>query len=210
MSTTKSIYVIHLEDYSQVRKSAAVKPYYGTMEDMKQFAVRIAEDPDASQRYHSTITALECYCPDDGGEHIMAGVQMPILTAGQIIDSNTSLLSDQKWIVHDHRGGMHSVQAEKVMVYQHLIVLDGQLIRCLKCDFEALGICFPYLGWIGVNGDCLGFPGLVSTQEGMNRMHLYMQAQVYDPKELEQALEDLSDPYSIDLGSVCYEVLGGA
>ena len=97
MMNNKQYYEINLEDYSFPRYASAVKSYFGTMDDIINLMVRLADNDWTRIRYQETIDAAEYYDLDPEITPPVAGQVMPILTPVQEICRFETQLTDQDW-----------------------------------------------------------------------------------------------------------------
>lgn len=70
---------LKLEDYTQPRHMSAIRPYYGTKDDINDLMDRLKSIDGANVRYEETIDAVEFYELDENTVHVVAGQALPVL-----------------------------------------------------------------------------------------------------------------------------------
>ena len=204
----KQLYEIRLEDYSLPRYASASKAYYGTWRDILAFTDRLRKSEDTSVRYCEIIDAVASYDKDNIPNHTVAGNTYPILVPVKEVCRFETRLTNPVWDFKAHYGSIYPCQAKAASVCQSLIRTNDGYERCLKARILGLQICFQRLGWSIPEDIAFGFPGIVSWENKIHSLNLFVSQQHYDWDELALATADVADISRIDLGVMVADILG--
>lgn len=207
MKDNKNIYQIKLEDYCRPRYSSAIKGYYGTMEELIEFVLRLEDNEHASSRYHETIDAMEFYDLDNEVTHTMAGQTLPVLTPAQEVCRFETTLDNQYFNYQTASGAMYPCYISGADVCQTLICTAGGYERCIKASISNLRICNHGVGWMCANNLIKGFPGVITWDGEHHILTLAVSQEHYEFDELDIAMEDVVDRSKIDLSFVIADVV---
>ena len=208
MMNKEKMYEIVLEDYSFPRHASALKSYYGTIEDMINLMVRLADNDWTRTRYQETIDAAEYYDLDDQITHTVAGQVLPVLTPVQEVCRFETHLSNQRWDYVAFSGAVYPCWAFEVDVCQSLIRTESGYERCLKATISGLSICHHGTGWTTPGSQIKGFPGIVTCDgDEHHTMNLFVSQYHYEFDELAMATADVVDVSRINLTAIMADIL---
>lgn len=207
MMNNKQYYEINLEDYSFPRHASAVKSYYGTMDDIIDLMVHLADNDWTRTRYQETIDAAEYYDLDPEITHTVAGQVLPILTPVQEICRFETQLTDQRWNYMTFSGAVYPCYAANVDACQTLIRTESGYERCLKAVISGLSICHHGTGWTTPSNVIKGFPGVVIWDGEHHCLNLFVSQAHYEFDELDMATTDVVDVSTIDLSAIMADIL---
>ncbi len=204
----KQFYEIQLEDYSSPRYTSAAKAYYGTWQDILALIDRLRQNEDTSARYSEIIEAVETYDKDNVPNHTVAGKIYPILFPVREVCRFETRLMNPTWNFNAYNGGIYPCRADAVAVCQNLIRTENGYERCLKARVKGLDICFQRFGWSYSTDVVWGFPGIVTWDNDLHSLNLFVSQQQYGFNELAQATADVADIGRIDLAVMVADILG--
>lgn len=203
----KEIYEIKLEDYRFPRFASAVKSYYGTMDDIINLMVHLADNDWTRTRYQETIDAAEFYDLDPEITHTVAGQVLPILTPVEEVARFETQLTNRSWYYTAYNGVVYPCWAERLDVCQTLIRTESGYQRCLRATVSGLSVCHHAIGWANPSDVIKGFPGAVSWDGANHTMNLAVPLGHYSFEEQNQAFADVVDVESIDLSAIMADIL---
>lgn len=183
----KQLYEICLEDYRYPRYASAIKSYYGTMDDMVNLMVRLADNDWTRTRYRETIDAAEYYDLDNEITHTVAGQTLPILTPVQEVCRFGTKINDQLWNYTVFSGAVFPCYAIEADVCQILIRTETGYERCLRAEISGLSICAHGTGWTNPNSLIKGFPGMVTWDGERHVLNLFVSQAHYELDEFATA-----------------------
>ena len=172
MMNNKQFYEINLEDYSFPRHASAVKSYYGTMDDIINLMVHLADNDWTRTRYQEAIDAAEFYDLDNEIIHTVAGQVLPILTPVEEVARFETQLTNRSWYYTAYNGATYPCWAEHLDVCQTLIRTGDGYLRCLRASVSGLNICHHGTGWTTPGSAIKGFPGAVTWDGEHHTMNL--------------------------------------
>lgn len=203
----KEIYEIKLEDYAFPRYASAVKPYFGTMDDIINLMAHLADNDWTRTRYQETIDAAEYYDLDLEITHTVAGQAFPILTPVEEIARFETQLTNRSWYYTAYNGTVYPCWAERLDICQTLIRTGDGYRRCLRATVSGLSVCHHAIGWANPSGVIKGFPGAVSWDGEHHTMNLSVPLAHYDFDDQNQAFADVVDVNAIDLSAIMADIL---
>ena len=207
MTNNEKMYKITLEDYSFPRYTSAVKSYYGTMDDIINLMVHLADNDCTRTRYQETIDAAEYYDLDNEIMHTVAGQAFPILTPVQEVCRFETQLINQCWDYTTFSGAVYPCWAAQVDVCQTLIRTESGYERCLRASISGLSICHHGTGWTTPGNVIKGFPGVVTWDEQCHKLNLFVSQAHYEPDDLKKATGDMVDESAINLSMVMADII---
>lgn len=201
--------IIQLEDYREPRFTSKLRPYIGSLEDMKVFAERLAEDPNASVRYHETIEAIDSYEINPDGSHTMAGQEIPILTPAQTLDWDEFQLGyEDQWLyepVGNPGYAPYYMICKDAELEMTLVRVGDELWLCARGTVYGMHRKLFGRDIYDETGVC-GFPGICKQEPGLVEQLLYTVVSTYSVDEMDTAIHDLDTCNYIDLGIVFADV----
>lgn len=203
----KDLYEIKLEDYRFPRYAAVLRSYYGTMDDIINLMVHLADDDWTCNRYRETIDAAETYIMDPDITHTVVGQKLPILTPVEEVCRFETSLSNQNWQYTGYNGVVYSCRAEHLDICQILIRTDSGYDRCLKATISGLLICYPSIGLVAQSFVIKGFPGAITWDGEHHTMNLFVPLDHYPFDKQDQAFADVVDINAIDLSAIMGDIL---
>lgn len=207
MMNNKQYYEINLEDYSFPRYASAVKSYYGTMDDVINLMVRLADNDWTRIRYQETIDAAEYYDLDPEITHTVAGQVLPILTPVEEIARFETKLTNRSWYYTAYNGVVYPCWAENLDVCQTLIRAGDGYRRCLRASVSGLNVCHHSIGWANPTDVIKGFPGMVSWDGEHHTMNMFVPQAHYDFEAQDQAIADVVNVSTVDLSAIMADIL---
>ena len=204
---SEKMYELVLEDYSFPRYASAVKPYYGTMDDIINLMVRLADNDWTRTRYQETIDAAEYYVLDDEITHTVAGQVLPVLTPVQEVYRFETQLHNLRWNYTAFGGAVYPCWATEIDVCQSLICTERGYERCIRASISGLNICYHSTGWTTPGGVIKGFPGIVTWDEQCHKLNLFVSQAHYEFNELATATADVVDVNTINLAAIMADIL---
>lgn len=207
MMNSKQFYEINLEGYRFPRYASVVKSYYGTMDDIIDLMVHLADNDWTRIRYQETIDAAEYYDLDNEITHMVAGQVLPILTPVQEVCRFETQLTNQRWDYMTFSGAVYPCWAPEVNVCQTLIRTENGYGRCLKASLSGLSICHHATGWTSPGCVIKGFPGAVTWDGQHHTLNLFVSQAHYELDELAMASADVVNVDSIDLSTIMADIL---
>lgn len=208
MLNNNPIYRIFLEDYSRPRWEAAAKPYYGTMDDIRNLMIYLSENEETRIRYGDLIDAVEWYDMDNDAVHTVAGREFPVLMPAEEVCGSEVLLEEQQGYYTGSSDAVYPVWADRVYIRQILLRMEDGLHRCVKASFEGFRLCSSGLGWICIRNSIKGFPGVVTWADNTHTMNLFVEQEVYDFDNQKLAMTDTMDTNMINLVGAIGDIMG--
>lgn len=208
MLNRDEIVEIRLEDYTQPRRMSAIRPYYGTQDDINDLMDRLKSIDGANVRYEETINAVEFYELDENTVHVVAGQALPVLKPVNEMIRVSAQLGSRYWNYIACNGYVYPCYASKIDACQNLICTDSGYERCLKVTFYDLSISFPGVGWVSYRNNFKGFPGMVVSDGDKVSLALFASQEHYEPGEGDSAKADVLDFEKIDLSVAVADILG--
>lgn len=208
MITKDQIFELNLEDYSCPRYLPAIKYYYGTMDEIIDFMVRLEDNPDTCSRYKEMLDAAERYTLDNVPTHTVAGQALPIFTPVQEISRLETIRKDARWEYKTHNGTSYACRAPKIEICQTLVETKSGYELCVQANITGLQIRYPGIGWLCPNGNIKGFPGMVTFSNNTHHMALAVSQFNYNLDEYDLAMADAMDPHSVNLSCLVADILG--
>lgn len=207
MMNNKQYYEINLEDYRFPRYASAVRSYYGTMDDIINLMVRLADNDWTRTRYQETIEAAEYYDLDPEITHTVAGQAFPILTPVEEVACFETQLTNRSWYYTAYNGVVYPCWAEHLDVCQTLIRTGDGYTRCMRASVSGLNVCHHAIGCANPNDVIKGFPGAVTWDGTNHTMNLAVPLVHYSFEEQNQAFADVVDVESIGLSAIVADIL---
>lgn len=201
------IFELKLEDYSRPRYMSAIKPYYGTMDDMIEFMIRLEDNPNTCTRYQETLDAAEYYDLDNDLPHTVAGQTLSIFVPVTEISRLETTCQDVRWEYTAYSGSVYPCYASKIEMCQSLMETKSGYELCLRANITGLQVCYPGIGWICHNGITKGFPGMVTFADNTYQMSLAASQAHYEFNEYHLAMEDAVNPNSVNLACLVADIL---
>jgi len=204
---TKQMYRIYLEDYSLPRSISAVKPYYGTMNDIINLMVELSDNPGTNMRYKESIEAVEYYDLNNDVTHVMAGQVLRVLMPVQEVRRFETQLEDLSWRYTSTEGIEYPCWASRADICRVLLKTDTGYDLCLKAKLEGVTTCLQNIGWINLNGIIKGFPGTVHWDGTYYTMNLFVLQKHFNFDEIEMATADMVNMNHIDLSVIMEDII---
>ncbi len=132
----------------------------------------------------------------------------PILFPVREVCRFETRLMNPTWNFNAYNGGIYPCRADAVAVCQNLIRTENGYERCLKARVKGLEICFQRFGWSYSTDVVWGFPGIVTWDNDLHSLNLFVSQQQYGFNELAQATADVADIGRIDLAVMVADILG--
>ena len=101
------IFELKLEDYSRPRYMSALKSYYGTMDNLIEFMVRLEDNPNTCTRYKDTLHAAEFFDLDNEVDHTIAGQTLPVFVPVKELSAIETVLHDPSWVYTTYSGAQY-------------------------------------------------------------------------------------------------------
>lgn len=207
MFTKDQIYELNLEDYSCPRYTSAIKPYYGTMDEIIEFMIRLENHPEAYSRYKETLDAAEYYDLDNDVTHTIAGQTLPILNPVEEISRLETIRQDARWEYKAYNGTLYPCYASEIEMRQSLVETKLGYELCVQANITGLLVCFPGIGWMCPNSFIRGFPGMVSFEDNTHHMALAVSQMHYEFDERDLAMADATNPNSVDPACLVADII---
>lgn len=203
------MYCIYLEDYAYPRSHSKLRAYIGTKTEIRVLMAHLSADAHTALRYGETIAAVDCHDINPDVIHHMAGQEMKVLEPVQVLFDRKFKMQDFSWIHNGHTNSKIPAKVSSLEVYQMLVQLGNQLIRCARLNFEDFAVCVPGIGWVLPQSRILGFPGMVQYIEpDKYQATLFAEMETYDSSEIIQAIKDANALKEKDYEVLCDDILG--
>ena len=115
------IFELTLEDYACPRYLPVSKSYYGSMDEMVDFMIRLEDNPATGARYKETLDAAEYYDLDNDMTHTVAGQTLPIFVPVAEVSRLETTREDVRWEYKTYSGTVYPCYASKIEMRQSLI-----------------------------------------------------------------------------------------
>ena len=201
------IFELKLEDYSRPRYMSALRPYYGTMNEIIEFMIRLEDDPNTCTRYQETLDAAEYYDLDNELPHTIAGQTVTIFEPAAEISRLETTRCDVRWDYTAYSGSVYPCYASKIEMCQSLMETKSGYELCLRANITGLQVCYPGIGWIGLTGIAKGFPYMVTFADNTYQMALAAAQAHYEFSEYHLAMADAQNPDSVNLSCLVADIL---
>ena len=208
MFTKDQIFELALEDYSCPRHMPAIKHYYGAMDEIIEFMIRLEDNEAWCVRYKETLDAAEFYDLDNDATHTVAGQTLPIFVPVKEISRLEATRQDARWEYKAYNGSHYPCYASKIDVCQSLISTDCGYERCIKASFTGLCVYHHGVGWVNPCNRFKGFPGMVIYDGERATVTLFTSQKHYEPEELDVAMADIMDITKIRPSTATADILG--
>ena len=118
-------------------------------------------------------------------------------------------LTNQKWYAENYHNAVYPCSADSVLLKQALFLYNDRLIITSKASVENLFICYQNFGWVGIDSQLCGFPGLARFCGGDCDLLLYEATHTYKDISLQDSLiRDIETATTFDLGFICHNIIG--
>ena len=201
------IFQLKLEDYSRPRYMSALKSYYGTMDDLIAFMIRLEDNPNTCTRYKDTLHAAEFFDLDNEVDHTIAGQTLPVFVPVKELSAIETVLHDPSWVYTTYSGAQYPCKASQIELRQTLIQTDTCFERSVQAGITGLQVCYPCIGWVCPNGNVKGFPGMITYDGNTYSMALAAAQAHYDFEEYDWAMRDAMNVSTVDLGFLVADIL---
>ena len=201
------IFELKLEDYSRPRYMSALRPYYGTMNEIIEFMIQLEDNPNTCTRYQETLDAAEYYDLDNELPHTIAGQTVTIFEPAAEISRLETTRCDVRWDYTAHSGSVYPCYASKIEMCQSLMETKSGYELCLRANITGLQVCYPGVGWIGLTGIAKGFPYMVTFADNTYQMALAAAQAHYEFSEYHLAMADALNPDSVNLSCLVADIL---
>ncbi len=207
MFTKDQIFELALEDYSCPRHMPAIKHYYGAMDEIIEFMIRLEDNEAWCVRYKETLDAAEFYDLDNDATHTVAGQTLPIFVPVKEISRLEATRQDARWEYKAYNGSHYPCYASKIEMRQSLVETPTGYEFCVHANLTGLQVCYPGIGWICPNGTIKGFPGMVTFDGNTHHLALAVSQAHYDFDEYDQAMAAAINPNSVNLDRIVADIL---
>ena len=208
MIKKEQIFELNLEDYSMPRYMSAIKPYYGTMDEIIDMLNCLKDNEYTAIRYKKTLDAAKFYdLLDPEVTHTVAGQTLPIFTPVREISRLETCLGSRSWNYTTFNGVIYPCYAANIEVRQTLIQTENGYEHCVQANITGLRVCYPGIGWMDVAYAIHGFPEMVTFFNGIHSMVLATSQEHYDLDELQEAMAAATNPMSVNLSTLVADIL---
>lgn len=201
------LFAITLEDYACPRYLPVTKSYYGSMDEMVDFMIRLEDNPATGARYKETLDAAEYYDLDNDMTHTVAGQTLPIFVPVVEVSRLETTRQDVRWEYKTYGGTVYPCYASKIEMRQSLIETPSGYELCVQANIIGLQVCYHGVGWLCPNGTIKGFPGMVTFGDNTHKMALAVSQYHYEFNEYDLAMADATNPYSVNLACLVADIL---
>ena len=208
MKRKEAMYRINLEDCSAADFTSFSKPYYGSLDEIRELLTAIRDDPNMKGCCTEVLNAFfNLYEKGRRGVmHRVAYKEVPLLERVQILGKREFVLSDYSWEHINTWGWPYQMRCKSVLVSQFWVSRKGEFSRCFRALFDGLEYDGAN-GWKAVGNMLWGYPHMLEYEVPQ----IYNRLMVEDASfsSLNEAMENMeSDDPGFDFREFCNDIFG--
>lgn len=191
----KQYYAICLDEYAMVSFCSFTKNYYGTEDDMMQFAKAL----ETNNTMSDLVQSLNAFSEGNKDVQYYAAYNNHRLATPVIFHPENHLtLTDYEWEHHNIYGFPYYMHADKIEIEQAIIRHENEYLRCARMKFYNLSYEneFSKSGKECLTGFFLGHPQVYKVNK-RNRKNIIIEGRFFVKEEayttLKEAREHLSE-----------------
>lgn len=192
----KQYYAICLDEYAMVSFCSFTKNYYGTEDDMMQFAKALEKNSNMPD----LVQSLNEFCAGNKNVQYYAAYNNHRLATPVIFHpENHFILNDYAWEHLNIYGFPYYMHADKIEIEQAIIRYENEFIRCAKMKFINLSYKDEYSksGKEFLTGHFLGHPQVYKVDK-QNRKNIIIEGRFFVQEDKYKTLKEAKEHLSID------------
>ena len=208
MKRKEAMYRINLEDCSAASFTSLSKPYYGSLDEIRELLSTIRDDPQMQGCCTEVLNAFfNLYEKGRRGVmHLVAYKEVPLLERVQIFGKREFTLSDYSWEHINTWGYPYKMRCKSAVVSQFWVSRKGEFSRCFKVLFDGLEY-ESFDGWKTVGHMLWGYPHMLEYEAPLIYNRLMIEDATF--ASLNAAMADLELPEpSFDFSGFCNDIFG--
>jgi len=208
MNRKEAMYRINLEDCSAASFTSFSKPYYGSLDEIRELLTLIQNDPEMEGCCTEVLNAFfNLYEKGRRGVvHLVAYKEVPLLERVQILGKREFVVSDYHWEHINTWGCAYKMRCKSALISQFWVSRKNTFNRCLKVLFD--GLEYEGLdGWKAIGESFWGYPHMLKYESPIVFNRLMIEDATFS--SLSEALENLeSENPGFDFRGICNDIFG--
>lgn len=192
----KQYYAIRLDEYAMVSFCSFTKNYYGTDDDMMQFA----EALEKYSRLPELVQAFKEYFVGNKEVQYCAAYNSQRLATPVVFHPENSLiLTDYAWEHLNIYGFPYYMHADKIEIEQAIIRHENEYLRCARMKFTNLSYKDEYAkgGKEYLTGHFLGHPQVYKVDK-RNRKNIIIEGRFFVKEEKYKTLKEAREHLTVE------------
>lgn len=182
-------YRLLLDDFSAAAITSFDKSYFGTLEQITGLFDYMRSNEKIADRFAEIISTYDKYCSGDKTiTHNVAYREVPFLVPAKILWSDTSVLTDHKWIHYNTWEWPYFMKCEKADSTHIWVSCRGKYCRCIQTQFTDLQYGTDEEEYEPLGKMIWGHPGQIQGGVGNLRNQLFVVEKTFNKKG--EALND--------------------
>ena len=208
MNRKEAMYRINLEDCSAASFTSFSKPYYGSLDEIRELLLTIKNDPQFAGCCTEVLDAFfKMYEKGRRGvTHYVAYQEVPLLERVTILGKRDFTLNNYSWEHINTWGCPYKMRCKSALISQNWVSRKNEFSRCFKVIFE--GLEYEGLnGWVKIGHMLWGYPHMIEFEDPLIYNRLMMQDEVFPSlREAMDSLENSSQTF--DFSEFCNDIFG--
>ncbi len=182
-------YRLLLDDFSAASFTSFNKGYYGTLDQINGLFEYMRSNKEIADRFAGIINTYDKYCSGDKTiTHNVAYQEVPFLVPAKILCSETSVLTDHKWVHYNTWEWPYYMKCAKAESSHIWVSCRGKYCRCIQTQFTDIQYGTDEEEYEALGRMIWGYPGQIQGGIGNLRNQLFVVEKTFDKKD--EALND--------------------
>ena len=206
---SEQLYQLRLDDCATPSFVSFDKPYYGTLEEIRDFVAALEQDEECREGEESLITAFHAYeAGKHGATHYAAYQEIPLLIPVSILTRKTVILREYAWTHMNIWNCPYELRCEELEAGQVWIETEKGCVRCLRAKFKNLELKSVIRNdWRPLNSGFWGYPHMLEYEEPYVYNRLLVSEESFNTRELALKNAHARQP-GLCLDEVCDDMFG--